>query len=340
MPELGRSPSNNRKSAIPATKPKSKPSRHAKTPPKPPSLQTPNEQLRLKRLKNSKDIASALTTLIQEGCEKRSKFLKISTCNSHFQEHYAPPLLPLYFYDSSLYETRTAKEWITDRKQSPAAIFIPRDQTAGGGEIGGLWKNATIIGIASEESDTNTDMFFYAQLKDLPQQICVPRIFVCFAEEDRTNFVARYFDACKRRSKAETTIKYVLYVKSMPSDALQTSSLSDEQIERILQRTKAHGKSKLSMGQVGEAAVLLIKEATKEYEMVQNQFVFDACVAFSSPEELSFLDLTVPEPTLPLPVPKSALVSCEVYNYMTSFEGFISEVLIANVSVIPALLQV
>jgi hypothetical protein len=221
------------------------------------------------------------------------------------------------------------------------AVFIPRDETAAGAEVGGLWKNAFAVGVASgTASQTDAEVFFWVQLRDLPQQIRVPRICVCFAHEDRANFVNRHFDASQRRENAEAMLKYFLYVQCMPSDSQQISSLTDEQIDRILRKTTANVKSKLSMGGVGEAAVMLINEATKEYELVQNLLIFDACMAAASTEELTALDLTQPVMTPPFPVPANALVACPDFDFMCSFENFVAEVLLANFCVIPSLVKV
>jgi dynein heavy chain len=135
-----------------------------------------------------------------------------------------------------------------------AAVFLPME-----GE--GQWVDATVLAYdaLSQKFEVRTRSGLTAN---------VHRISVCLKDDDRFDFVKRYQAAQQLRSRAESILRYNLYVDCMPAE--EQPDMDVDQMNRILALA-------LSSPRMMKANVsTLVEEVSLEYVTTMNKLVLDA----------------------------------------------------------------
>lgn len=90
------------------------------------------------------------------------------------------------------------------------------------------WVKCRVLSYSSEKRWNNWEV----QWEDTKETMWLPRLRILFYGEDPFNFARRVASAYNLRKSAESTLRYNLYVDSMPADGI--NPLTSEQLSRIL----------------------------------------------------------------------------------------------------------
>jgi dynein heavy chain len=211
--------------------------------------------------------------------------------------------LPLHFYDRLEYERVGAP--LINANHGRGACCIDETTPEGESKWPGQWRNCEVT---SYEPKEGVYVVKYGKVTAR-----VPKVCLCFQEEDRFNFVERFREAHVRRLQAETLIRYNLYVDCMPED--DQIALGDEWVNRILAMALHNPQLYQCPPPTG-----LLNEITSDYQRTMNLCVFDANMAQTP--DLSFLGVSLPAPRIPKPVPMVAVVSSPKYDFEEKFGDF------------------
>jgi len=108
--------------------------------------------------------------------------------------------LPLEYYEDRTLDKLPLEEWASLLPLGARVLFNAS------GEL--VWKQATVVGFNSKR--------FAVQFESGSGSLDIPRVHICFDDEDPVRFVARVADAHKRRLFADSLIRYKYYVENMP----------------------------------------------------------------------------------------------------------------------------
>ncbi|KAG2485619.1 hypothetical protein HYH03_015682 [Edaphochlamys debaryana] len=203
-----------------------------------------------------------------------------------------PPaeVFPLEVFDNTVYETRTHPEWVPRRPGVPPTAgraLVPQ-------EDGSLaWAPCTVVdfseganlyGVAlapQREPTANGEPAAAptasAEGEEQPV-VWLPRVKVCFSAEDPALFARRHADAHRSRARAESLLRYNLYIDSMPTDDIPP--LTNEQVNRML--SFALNSKRLKDKLMDTSA--LIAEVNIEYARTMNKVVLDTALAAAAAE--------------------------------------------------------
>ncbi|GLC56009.1 hypothetical protein PLESTB_001054700 [Pleodorina starrii] len=219
-------------------------------------------------------------------------------------------LFPLEIFDNTNYETRTHPEWVPRRPGVPptsARALVSAEEAYGGGqggEGGGggrlAWVPCTVVdfnetanlyGVTLTQLHTHSGATASGEQPDAfggsaggagphgnRRVLWLPRVKVCFSAEDPALFARRHADAHRSRSRAESLLRYNLYVDSMPTDDIPP--LTNEQVNRML--SFALNSKRLKDKLMDTSA--LIAEVNIEYARTMNKVVFDTALAAARAE--------------------------------------------------------
>ncbi|GLI62391.1 hypothetical protein VaNZ11_005010 [Volvox africanus] len=194
-------------------------------------------------------------------------------------------LFPLEVFDNTNYETRTHLEWVPRRPGvPPTSARALLDEGAGGG--GPAWVPCTVVdyneaanaygvmlhsgGATGSGEDVGAGAGpGLGSPRDAENVTWVPRVKVCFSAEDPALFARRHADAHRSRARAESLLRYNLYIDSMPTDDIPP--LTNEQVNRML--SFALNSKRLKDKLMDTSA--LIAEVNIEYARTMNKVVFD-----------------------------------------------------------------
>lgn len=194
--------------------------------------------------------------------------------------------LPLEIFDNVEYEIRTPQEWIAlgrneialakpDLLSQPEVlnslpVSIPvkalRFEDAGAGMNGGGHFTPGLV-VGYDEAEER----FLVKYLDTPSiaPVLLHRIHIYFEAESPFDFVARIIFAHRTRRSLENSIRYSLYVDSMPTD--EVLPLDSEQVNRIL--LLALNTKKLRQNALDTTS--LLNEVNIDYGRTMNKIIFD-----------------------------------------------------------------
>ncbi|MEW5298367.1 MAG: hypothetical protein WDW36_001499 [Sanguina aurantia] len=198
----------------------------------------------------------------------------------------------LQVFDNTEYESRTPTEWVparSDAQSTPAlALLAGEDGIAGWKPCAATFYDGprNMVGVRTEEAGPTSDIQMVA------------RVNVCFTAEDPAVFARRHVDAHASRAKAESLLRYHLFLDSMPTEDIQP--LSTEQVSRML--GFALNSKRLKDRLLDSSS--LVGEVNVEWARTMNKIVFDAaCKRGSSGCAASLMELADMPPQDP---PKAA----------------------------------
>lgn len=142
----------------------------------------------------------------------------------------------------------------------------------------------------------------------------VHQMQVCLLESHNVEtYVKRISAALRRRNICVGLMRYYSYIRSMPNNPRITSSMTDEQFDRIFRRAANNSRLQLLRDDVGDYE---IQEARAEFEIIMNKILLDSMV-LSARNSALFQSLKIPPPAFgsSRPVPFYGLVVVPNYNY-------------------------
>ncbi|GAX80571.1 hypothetical protein CEUSTIGMA_g8008.t1 [Chlamydomonas eustigma] len=237
-------------------------------------------------------------------------------------------VLALEVFDNTDFESRTPSEWIPKTPgvpPSPAKMAVFSNG-------GCTWEPCTVV---DYDSSRNCYAVKPAIARGDTQELhWVPRVHLYFAAEDPFIFAKRYADAVSARARAESLLRYSLFIDSMPIDDLPP--ISTEQANRMLSLALNSKKLKDRLMDSGQ----LISEVNMEYARAMNKIIFDE--AFKRGGSLgSSAPLVQMKETFPVPAPKPAPVcgtlTIQDFDFPQQFTEFSFRTLLTKVEVISAM---
>jgi dynein heavy chain len=176
---------------------------------------------------------------------------------------------PLEYYDSSIYdEVLPIRAHVLPMQGS---CLIPnRDPEASPVERGvGLWHPCKVLSV--DDFDGLVTVEISSLVLDETQRL--PRVQVCLVSQDVELYSTRVTEAMLRRQQCVALLKYYSFIHSMPVNELVTSTMTQEQFDKIYVRA-ASMKKLLALD--GNVAGGEIETARREFEVVMNKIMFDA----------------------------------------------------------------
>ncbi|KAG2439747.1 hypothetical protein HYH02_010624 [Chlamydomonas schloesseri] len=196
-------------------------------------------------------------------------------------------LFPLEVFDNTNFESRTHPEWVPRRPGVPPTsgrALLAHDDGTGQSVVD--WVPCTVVdfdeatnsyGVTLQQPSHTGNGSLDADAEDM-HVMWLPRVKVCFSAEDPALFARRHAEAHRSRARAESLLRYNLYVDSMPTDDIPP--LTNEQVNRML--SFALNSKRLKDKLMDTSA--LIAEVNIEYARTMNKVVFDAALAAARAE--------------------------------------------------------
>ncbi|MEW5308986.1 MAG: hypothetical protein WDW38_000903 [Sanguina aurantia] len=233
----------------------------------------------------------------------------------------------LQVFDNTEYESRTPTEWVparSDAQSTPAlALLAGEDGIAGWKPCAATFYDGprNMVGVRTEEAGPTSDIQMVA------------RVNVCFTAEDPAVFARRHVDAHASRAKAESLLRYHLFLDSMPTEDIQP--LSTEQVSRML--GFALNSKRLKDRLLDSSS--LVGEVNVEWARTMNKIVFDAaCKRGSSGCAASLMELAdMPPQDPPKAAPLRGCIPIGRYQFPEQFGEFSFRTLLTKGEVISAL---
>jgi dynein heavy chain len=232
-----------------------------------------------------------------------------------------PSYLPLEVFDDTEFECTNPEDWIKAGTTSEGTCNIPAKALFFDKDDRGSFKSCMVnswdakemkFGITwtKAEGGPQTDKNFGAADKTF-------RVHLYFCAEDPFTFVRRVVEAHRARRSFEATIRYSLYVDSMPSDEL--SPLDTEQVNRIL--LLALNTKKLKQNALDTTS--LLNEINIDYQRTMNKIIFDVNLKDPNQQALKELLRLPDEPEeAPKKAPQSGVVSVPFHDLPIHFSDF------------------
>ena len=192
---------------------------------------------------------------------------------------------PLEYYDSAIFN-----ELLTIQADSlpiqGACLFNERSGDVTPAERGlGIWQPCKIISVNADESVT---VEISSLAMDETQH--VHRMQVCMVSQDIELYSTRITEALLRRQQCVALLRYYSCIHSMPVNEIVTSTMTQEQFDRIYVRA-ASMKKLLALNI--DVAGAEIESARREFEVTMNKILFE--VNMLSVTNTRFLrDLSLP----------------------------------------------
>ncbi|KAJ9531690.1 hypothetical protein QJQ45_021840, partial [Haematococcus lacustris] len=164
----------------------------------------------------------------------------------------------------------------------------------------------------------------------------VPRVNLCFAAEDPFVFAQRHAEAHASRLRAESLLRYHLYVDSMPVEDL--APLTTEQVNRMLGYALNSKRLKDRLMDTSQ----LIGEVNVDYTRTMNKMTFDAALRRGhSGCAAPLVALTEQfQQEEPKPAPLKGCVPVAEYDYPHQFSEYSFRTLLTKPEVISALARI
>jgi dynein heavy chain len=186
--------------------------------------------------------------------------------------------LPLEMFDSQDYEIRAPQEWIeagraegeANNNPSFSSCRVPCralrfESDANTGRLSqGKYLPGAVIGY--DEQSESFSVLYHDTENSVTQ---LPRIHIYFESESPFDYTTRVINAHKQRKLLESSIRYSLYIDSMPTDEI--APLDNEQINRIL--LLALNTKRLKQNALDTTN--LLNEVNKDYARTMNKIIFD-----------------------------------------------------------------
>ncbi|KAF5829735.1 dynein heavy chain, N-terminal region 2-domain-containing protein [Dunaliella salina] len=171
----------------------------------------------------------------------------------------------LDIFDDTDYESRLCSQWVP---KTPGVAPTPAKAALAGPDGVKSWKDCRVI-----DYDEGRNRYAVAY-RDAPSSESssvrwVDRVDLCFSAEDPFVFARRHVDAHANRGRAESLLRYNLYIDCMPTEDIPP--LSTEQVNRIL--GFALNSKKLRDKLMDTNA--LLAEVNTEYARSMNKITFD-----------------------------------------------------------------
>ena len=174
---------------------------------------------------------------------------------------------PLVYYDSSIFN-----EVLTINPQElpiqGACLFAEHGPEFSPAERGlGLWHPCKVLSV---DADNVVTVEISSLMMDETQR--VPRMHVCLVSQDAELYSTRITEAMLRRQQCVALLKYFSFVHSMPVNEIVTSTMTQEQFDRIYVRAASMKKLlTLHLDVAGNE----IETARREFEVTMNKILFD-----------------------------------------------------------------
>lgn len=244
-------------------------------------------------------------------------------------------LFKLDIFDNTDYESRLPSQWVPKTPgvtPTPATVAIFDEQ----GDCS--WEECIVV---DYDEVANTYAVLHpagaqtegGAVEGVREPQWVPRINLCFSAEDPFVFAKRHAEAHASRSRAESLLRYNLYIDSMPMEDIPP--LSTEQVNRMLGFALNSKKLKDKLLDTSQ----LIQEVNIEYARTMNKIAFDeglkrghsGCAA-----PLLALGETFPK-SPPRRAPPKGCVPVAEYDFPQQFSDFSFRTLLTKGEVISAL---
>eukprot|EP01028_Stygiella_incarcerata_P009150 TRINITY_DN426_c0_g1_i1.p1 TRINITY_DN426_c0_g1~~TRINITY_DN426_c0_g1_i1.p1 ORF type:complete len:4140 (-),score=1088.60 TRINITY_DN426_c0_g1_i1:191-12610(-) len=212
--------------------------------------------------------------------------------------------LPLESFDDTEFDSRTDAEWLDMLKKTnriPGKVYIE--------EIG--WKDCYMTGINVEEK------LWDVEVTGTKEKMQVPRIFLYLKAEDPHVFAERLKVALVARDKAESILRYNLYVDNMPHDPPPAS------FEEILHQIKSLAKNTPKLAEISDEE--LSHEILNDFARTMNKIVFDKSLV--DPEQAAFFEsLHIPaavlDPEFEKPIQEKGKVMIPLHPFVEHYKEF------------------
>lgn len=272
-----------------------------------------------------------------------------SALNIYFRDYLAehPYLLtmqeanfPLQHYDDSSFDERLLS-LAADALPAYGAVLLatPGPETSPAERGLGEWHACKVVAV---QRDAESGLINYAvEISSLvlEETQSVGSMQVCLCDShDAEVYSARIEQALKRRHQCIALWKYSLIIENMPVNKLVTSSMTDEQFERIYRRAAS---TERLMALDTTIAEVEIEQAKHEFETAMNKVLFNANLL--SIANTAFLhSLRLPESAMAkfTPVPQQGLVHLPAHNMKAKLHFHRSSSYLNSAAAISSLQQV
>ncbi len=133
-----------------------------------------------------------------------------------------PSQFPLDVFDNTDYESRLPAEWVP---KTPGVPPTPAKMAVYAADGSCAWEQCIV-------TDFDAAKNRYAVVRGSAAAVWVPRVHLYFSAEDPFVFAKRFADASAGRARAESLLRYSLFIDSMPIEDLPP--ISSEQANRML----------------------------------------------------------------------------------------------------------
>ena len=184
-------------------------------------------------------------------------------------------VFPLHCFDNGVHDEVLGTPSFVD-KGIPGVCLVGSDAPEmNDSDSIGKYYCCTIMGAAEGSSDyydvsiSSTDCNVYSHDVTLKMHHC----YVYSPEQNLANYGLRVEDALNRRKDCTALMKYHWYIENIPFDEFVTSSLNEEQIERIRRRATCVRNPDTLSDLVYQTE---LQNSRMDYETMMKKIVFDA----------------------------------------------------------------
>ncbi|KAG1679690.1 hypothetical protein FOA52_006209 [Chlamydomonas sp. UWO 241] len=227
-----------------------------------------------------------------------------------------PSVLALDAFDNTEFESRLPAGWVPRTAgvaPTPARVAVQQPDGAW------AWQQCEVVGYDDASgADTYLVRMVGADGGAAGECESVPRVRLHFGAEDPFVFARRFTDAHASRARAESLLRYNLYVDSMPLDDLPP--LTSEQINRMLGFALNSKRLRDKLMDTSQ----LISEVNMEYARTMNKVIFDETLKRGSsgcPAPLVALPEVFPADAR-RPAPSHGTVQLPSYDFPQTFSEF------------------
>jgi dynein heavy chain len=245
--------------------------------------------------------------------------------------------LPLEFFEDKDMDIFTPDEWIARAvdKSKGEVLFIPgvglqRDSYSGTG----IWRRVII-----NHFNQKTEKF--EGFWDRTEEVCeLPKIDLLFDAENPYVFCKKVSLAHQEREKAESIIRYNLYINRMETRNL--SALGEDQKTRLKKGIEKISYLKLETKLIDD----LLTELNTNYQRTTNKIIFDKFYFSPQGSDLIINNLKLPSNIINNPDVRTkesryfGLEAVPVYDYITDYKNFTFKTLLCRKEIIDCLQKI